>query len=223
MKIYAINGSPRKNFNTAKLLQAFLDGAKSTSENVETEMINLYSLNFKGCTECFACKRKNGKSYGKCAYPDDITQLLQDVSQADVIAFGSPIYFFDITGELRCFLERLFYPYTAFKRGGDRVIAPRSIHTAFLYTMNVSEQEMKISDYEQNLAATLGWTQHIFTYTPTTLYSCYTYQYDDYSKYVADLWDIEEKERQRKEQFPIDLKNAFELGKRLIEEAVSNN
>ena len=50
MKIYAINGGPRKKFNTAKLLQSALDGAAAApcSETVETEMIHLYDLSYKG-------------------------------------------------------------------------------------------------------------------------------------------------------------------------------
>ena len=69
MKIYAINGSPRKNKNTATLLQKALDGVKESAKDkeIETEIINLYDLNYTGCKSCFACKRLGGKSYGKCA------------------------------------------------------------------------------------------------------------------------------------------------------------
>ena len=54
--IIAINGSPRKNGNTAALLNKALEGA--SSQGATTEMINLYDLNFKGCMSCFACKLK---------------------------------------------------------------------------------------------------------------------------------------------------------------------
>lgn len=217
MKVYAINGSPRKNFNTATLLHSFLDGAASVGDMVETEMVHLYRLNFKGCTECYACKRKGGKFHGQCGYPDDITELLQDVSRADVVVFGSPIYFSDITGEMRCFLERLLYPYTSFQKDGIQVIAPRKIRTAFLYTMNVTEEGMKAFGYEQSLAVTRGCIQNIFGYPPETLYSYFTYQYDNYDQYVAEYWDLDAKKHQREEQFPIDVKKAYEFGKRLTE------
>jgi len=65
MKIIGINGSPRKAWNTAILLNKAMEGA--ASKGAETELIQLYDLNYKGCTSCFACKIKNGKSYGKCA------------------------------------------------------------------------------------------------------------------------------------------------------------
>ena len=62
MKALFINGSPRKNGNTAKLLKRAMEGAAEAG--AETELINLYdrSLNFKGCMSCFACKLKGGKT-----------------------------------------------------------------------------------------------------------------------------------------------------------------
>lgn len=68
--IYILNGSPRKNWNTAKMCESFKNGAQNTGINAE--IINLYDLNYKGCYSCFACKVKNGKSCGKCAYPDEL-------------------------------------------------------------------------------------------------------------------------------------------------------
>ena len=113
MKDYAINGSPRKNKNTATLLQKALDGVKEATKDkeVETEIINLYDLNYTGCKSCFACKRLGGKNYGKCAINDDIYEILEKISQADGLIFGSPIYFSNITGQLLAFLERLLFPY----------------------------------------------------------------------------------------------------------------
>jgi multimeric flavodoxin WrbA len=62
MNVLAINGSPRKKWNTATLLNTALEGA--ASQGAKTEIIHLYDLNYKGCISCFACKLKNGKSYG---------------------------------------------------------------------------------------------------------------------------------------------------------------
>ena len=60
MKVLAINGSPRKTWNTATMLNKALEGA--ASEGAETEIIHLYELNFRGCTSCFACKLKGEKA-----------------------------------------------------------------------------------------------------------------------------------------------------------------
>ncbi len=51
MKVIALNGSPRKNFNTGTLLKKALEGAES--EGADTELINLYDLDYKGCNSCF--------------------------------------------------------------------------------------------------------------------------------------------------------------------------
>jgi Multimeric flavodoxin WrbA len=60
MKFLAINGSPRKNKNTASLLGKIAEGAASTG--AETELVHLVDLNYRGCTSCFACKLVGGKS-----------------------------------------------------------------------------------------------------------------------------------------------------------------
>lgn len=74
MKIMAINGGPRKNWNTDQLLKSFLEGAKSSG--AEVEMVYLYDLNFSSCRECYGCKLKNSPNYGRCVYPDDLKAIL---------------------------------------------------------------------------------------------------------------------------------------------------
>lgn len=214
MRVYAINGGPRKDFSTAKLLDAFLEGAAAAGERVQVRRIDLYDLNYKGCTECFACKLRGGASYGKCAYPDDLKELLGPVSAADVLAFGSPVYFGNISGQLRCFLERLYYPFTAFQKDAPRVIAPRKIRTAFLYAMNVGREALE-SGFLSGLGNMQGWTRHVLGFEPELIHAVNCYQYRDPENYVADIWDWEEKARWREEEFPKELQQAFDTGRRL--------
>ena len=103
-KIIAINGSPRKNGNTAILLNKALEGA--AAQGAETELINLYDLNYKGCISCFACKLKDGKSYGQCICKDGLTSVLESIKQADALLLGSPIYFGAVTGAMRSFMSQ---------------------------------------------------------------------------------------------------------------------
>lgn len=84
MKVYAINGSPRKKWNTATLLEKALEGA--ASKGAETELVHLYDLDFKGCTSCFSCKLKEGKSYGNCAMNDGLTPVLSKLAEADAFS-----------------------------------------------------------------------------------------------------------------------------------------
>ncbi len=215
MKIFAINGSPRKNWNTAKMLENFVAGASSVSQKIETETIDLYDLDYKGCRGCGACKLKGGKSYGKCVQKDDITELLERMAKADIIVFGSPIYYAGITGELRSFMERFLYPFTAFQKVGGRTIAPKNIRTAFIYTMNVTEAAAEKLGYPGLLAPLQGTVSRTFGFEPEVLNAYFTYQYPDYSKYVSDLWDVEAKAKQRDEQFPKDCESAFGLGRKM--------
>jgi len=107
MKIVAINGSPRKTWNTATLLNKALEGA--ASQGAETQLIHLYDLNFKGCISCFACKTKGGKSYGQCAVQDDLTPVFKSIEEADAILLGAPIYLGRISGMMGAFFERLLF------------------------------------------------------------------------------------------------------------------
>jgi len=213
MIVYAINGSPRKEWNTNSILSSFLDGAVSGHKSVHTDMIDLYDYNYHGCTECFGCKLRDGKFYGRCAQQDELTELLHLVTQADIIAFGSPIFFANVSGQLRCFMERFLYPYTVFEKDSPRTIAPKKIRTAFLYTMNAAEDVMKRNHYEEHLAPLHASTERVFGFKPSVLYSCFTYQYADYAKYAASMWDAAAKEKWLKSQFPKDCQRAFDLGR----------
>lgn len=89
MKAIAINGSPRKNWNTATLLKKSLEGAASIG--AETELIHLYDLDFKGCNSCFACKRIESNLNGYCVMKDDLTEVLKTILSSDILIIGSPI------------------------------------------------------------------------------------------------------------------------------------
>ncbi|MDA8172762.1 MAG: flavodoxin family protein, partial [Nitrospiraceae bacterium] len=108
MKVIAVNGSPRKSWNTATLLNKALEGA--AAQGAGTELFHLYDFTYKGCTSCFACKMKDGKQQGRCAMKDDLTPILKKIEdEADAIVLGSPIYFGSMSGEMRSFLERLLF------------------------------------------------------------------------------------------------------------------
>ena len=213
MNVIAINGSPRKKWNTAILLEHALSGAQS--KGAETELIHLYDLDFKGCTSCFACKLKGGKSYGKCAMQDELTPILERIEKADALILGSPIYFGTVTGEMRSFMERLMFPYLVYARTPTSLFAGK-LPTAFVYTMNVSEQQMKDFHYtvhtglnESVLSRTFGYAESFFSFE--------TLQFEDYDKVVFNYVDPEERKQRRKTVFPQDCKRAYELGVRLVQ------
>lgn len=144
VQVLAINGSPRKTWNTATLLQNALDGA--ASKGADTCLVHLYDLDYTGCRSCFACKLKGGKSYGRCAQRDDLTEVLGRVRDIDALILGSPIYFGTVTGMMRCYMERLLFPHLTYTRPPQSLFG-RKIPTAFIYTMNVSPEQMKQNGY----------------------------------------------------------------------------
>lgn len=218
-RVYIINSSPRKDYNTAALLHAFAEGAHESNSEVEVTEVNLYDLHFTGCRECYACKLRDGRNYGQCGFKDDITELLQEVAHADVVAFGSPIYFSEITAQLRGFLERLWYPFVQFKRGETQIISPKRVRTAFLIPMNLTEMAMRHSGYDALLSPVLQWTEYVFGHEPQLQFCFDTLQYRDYDRYWADTWNVEGKKRRHEKQFPIDLQQARQLGRKMVEES----
>lgn len=211
MKVVAINGSPRKKWNTATLLEKTLEGAASMG--AETELVHLYDIDFKGCISCFACKTKGGKSYGKCAMKDGLTPILDKLAQADAFVLGSPVYFGTVTGEMRSFMERLLFQYLVYSRPSAS-LCRRKIPTAFIYTMNVSEEVMQEWNYPVHISMNEKYLKNIFG-SAESLCSYETLQFEDYDKVVFSYFDPEQRRERHRTVFPQDCAKAFRLGVRL--------
>ena len=211
MKVLAFNGSPRKQWNTATLLRKTLEGA--ASQGAETELVHLYDLSYTGCKSCFACKTRDGKSYGRCAAQDDLTPILRKTEGADAIILGSPIYFGTVSGMTKSFMERLTFPYVTYT-DPPQSLFPKKIQTAFIYTMNVTEAQMGDYGYGVHLAVNERVLRTVFG-ASESLCSCDTLQFDDYSAVLATRFDPEKKAKRRAEIFPEDCQRAFALGTRI--------
>ena len=221
MKAMFFNGSPRKNKNTALVLESAMKGAQEAG--AECELVHLYDIDFKGCKSCFACKLKNSKCNGICAIKDDLRPILERARQADVLVLGSPVYFSYPTGVLRAFIERLGFPVSTYlyENGKHITLRDKVIPTAMIFTMNCPENYMKEIGYPPILEENTKAMADIFGYSET-LYVCNTYQFNDYSRYDFNLFSEEDKRHYRDEHFAIDLQNAFNLGKRLVEKAANS-
>ena len=209
-KIIAINGSPRKNGNTATLLKKSLEGAASVG--AETEMIHLIDLSYKGCISCYACKLKNTKYVGSCALEDDLTPVLKKAMEADAIVLGSPIYLADVTALMRAFIERFGFMNVSYSNKNHRHKMPKK-NGAFVYTMNVkkSVSALFFSTYLINAGVLKGFDGHT-----TKLFSHDTYQFNDYTKYDATNFDEVKKRKVRDTIFPKDCKKAYKIGIELV-------
>jgi multimeric flavodoxin WrbA len=211
MNVIAVNGSPRKDWNTGTLLTSGLAGAESVG--ARTKLVHLYDLTYKGCTSCFSCKKKGSTCGGLCAMRDDLRDLLAEVLESDVLLLGSPIYFGDVTGELRSFLERLLFPSTSYDEFGKSNFASQ-VSCGLIFTMNCPEEFVRTVRYDvlfENHALILG----ILKGTTEVLTSHETYQFADYSAMNAAMFDVDAKARRRADLFPVDQQKAFEMGVRL--------
>ena len=210
------NASPRKGWNTARMLEEAQAGAEEAG--AQTEFVNLYDIKFPGCKSCFVCKLKNAKTQGVCALRDDLRPVLERARQADVLVLGSPIYFSYPTGVYRAFFERLAFPVYSYhyENGKPLVCRDKVVQTANIFTMNCPEDMMERFNYPTLLEANTDTLATVFG-ASETLYACDTYQFTDYSRYDITLFDEAAKRARRDGHFPVDLANARALGKRLVE------
>ena len=206
-KVIVLNASPRKNFNTAKMLKEAQKGAESVG--AEVEYINLVDLNYKGCMSCFACKRKGSTTNGLCALKDDLRPVLEKILNADAVIIGSPIYYSFPTGMFRNLIERMLFAAGTYLKdeesGWTKRVLKRNIPVGLIYTMNVPEGMMKQFNYDTILGTTEQTVRTIFGYAET-LNACDTYQFSDYSKYDCDVFDEKHKSEVRETKFRKTLK-----------------
>jgi hypothetical protein len=94
-----------------------------------------------------------------------------------------------------------------------QLLFPKKISTGFIYTMNVTEDQMKKFGFAQHIRFNEIILKRIFG-ASESLFSCDTYQFEDYSKVVADRFDVDKKAQRRKGVFPKDCEKAFEMGAR---------
>lgn len=100
MKILAINGSHRKGKNTSEMLKLVLEEASASG--AQTELVELVDFNIKPCVSCNKCLRRT-----TCSITDDDTaQLLEKMVAADAIVLGSPVYFGNVSGLTKIFIDR---------------------------------------------------------------------------------------------------------------------
>jgi multimeric flavodoxin WrbA len=105
MRILGIVGSPRKNGNTEILVKEALSSAHNYG--ADTEVINVSERNITSCDGCESCDVT-----GKCHIDDDMQDIYKKLLQSDGIIFGSPVYYWSVTAQIKALIDRTF----AFKR-----------------------------------------------------------------------------------------------------------
>lgn len=210
-KIIIIDGGPRKTFNTASMLQKIAEGATSASNEIEVKTIRLYDMQFRGCMSCMACKLKDRVS-NVCKYKDALTPVLEEIAQADGLVMGSPIYFSEVTAQLRLLLERLIFPWLSYE--DFSLTAPKRMPVLLTYTMNANTEQAKViyqmmGIIENCLERAFGDVEHVDAYN--------TYQVKKYDRYALAAFPEPMKHKYREEHWEQDLQRAFDAGKRMAE------
>ena len=212
-KIMIIDGGPRRNFNTASMLQKFAEGASSVSNEIEVKTVRLYGLDYKGCMSCMACKIK-GKASNVCKFKDALTPVLEEIAEADGLVLGSPIYFGDVTGQMRAFLERLAFPWLSYN--DYSMTAPKRMPVVLVETMNGLPDRNNSQGYgsmEYCLKAALGEPERLIAYN--------TYQVKNYDRFELASFSEEAKRQYREEHWEQDLQKAFEAGRHMAESTLA--
>ncbi len=102
MKIVCLLGSPREKGNSSTIAGRFCETAEGLGAEVKTFVLN--NLHYRGCQGCMACKTK----LDKCALQDDLTPVLESIRGADALVLASPVYYWDVSSQLKTFMDRTF-------------------------------------------------------------------------------------------------------------------
>jgi len=153
MKVIAFNGSPRKDGNTSLLIKEVF--TELETEGIETELIQLGGRPIHGCTACMKCgKNKNAQ----CALSgDSLNDHLAKMFEADGIILGSPVYFTDVTTEMKALIDRAGFVarqngHLLKRKVGAGVVAVRragSVHTfdTLNHFFTINQMVVPGSDY----------------------------------------------------------------------------
>lgn len=207
MKTVIVNAGPRKNWNTAKLLNAVKEGSESAG--IEAEFVQLYDLVFTGCRSCMICKRKGMTTPCKCYWKDMLMPVIESVYDSDRLFIGSPIYFSEPTGMFRNFLERVCFPPLSYNDYSSNYEGKTNV--GIFLTMNVNEEM-----YTKNYKSIMDQQAAPFRFLKgkTEIFPSYdTLQVSDYSKYEMGSFSEEHKREMNETQFKKDLERAFRIGR----------
>ncbi len=98
-KVLAVSTSPRLHSNSEMLLDEFVRGAKEAGNDVEK--VSLRGRDLRFCKGCMACMKTL-----KCVIKDDAVEIVEKIGNADVVAFATPIYYYEMSGQMKTLLDR---------------------------------------------------------------------------------------------------------------------
>ncbi len=147
-KILVLNGSPRKNGNTAMVSQWVKEGAAPKAEVVETINVSTIHMAYNGCIGCRKCKADEDFY---CFIADDASKIVKDMTNFDVIVFAVPVYLGSVPAQMKCLLDRM-YSHIKFKNG-EHITNPLLRHKVMALIATAG------ADYEGGLSSLVDFFQ----------------------------------------------------------------
>lgn len=145
MKILVLNGSPRANGNTKKMINVFQESA--TKNGNQVIVVDVFKKNIN---DCIACEYCHGKGNGKCIQNDDMQEVYEMMKETDMLIIASPIYYHGISGKLKCVIDRFYSNLYPSNRTKIRKIA------MFLASGSPNQYEGAKFSYEGDFTGYLG-------------------------------------------------------------------
>ena len=131
-KVLILSTSPRRNSNSEALAEAFAKGAAESGHKVE--LISLRGKELRFCQGCFACQKT-----GKCVLRDDMQEIVPKMEQADVLVFATPIYYYEMSGQMKTLLDR----------GNPLFVADYHFRDVF-FLASAAEEEAEVPERARN-------------------------------------------------------------------------
>ena len=149
MEVVALCGSPRKNGNTATLIEAMLEGAKEAGAN--STRFDLAHLEVRGCRACDQCLKSAATT---CVQHDDMSRILEALRSADAWVLGTPVYYAQLSGYMKLAIDRMYSFWTT--QGGWQLGLSGARRGAVIVVQADPEQETpsRVADY---LASVIEW------------------------------------------------------------------
>lgn len=134
-----IFGSPRKNSNTAILVNEAIRGMQAGG--IQSEIFYLNEINLKGCQACYYCKETKK---AECKLKDDMSKIQASIEEADGVLVASPIYWGYVTSQTKTWLDRMF-PYISIQMGN---LLPKGKIMSFIFTQNQADPSLFVPGIE---------------------------------------------------------------------------
>lgn len=206
-KIIAVNAGPRKGWNTDTLIDEAIKGAQA--QGAEVIKYDLYNRDkYTGCISCFVCKKEQFK--GHCIVKDGLTEILDDIREADGLIIGTPNYLSEMTASFRAIYERLIFQNLTYNSDVP-CCNENPIPVLLIMTSNAPDTmyTQLVENYKNTFDNFVG---------PTTVFvSGNTLQIKDYSKTDWPwFFNAEEKYERHEKVFPKEKEAVYQKGKELV-------